>query len=404
MKGKAGLHRFQSSAVKRKARRFRAWLVVRKMLFSGLLAAPYLYLCPLEAFRCWADCCPAGCRSALAGPDGPHVAEVARQGESHVVAEAQDARPAAVAGARDGSHAAEAARLGGLPGTDCCAAGFQAEAQPPADSVVEAVAAVRLADGPAARAWSAEFQAGDYFPAVPAEPPADGCSPAACPDTVGAAAPESGRDDWQMVDAEPGPGDRYPTANCESPEEQADYQERLAGAHYRWAAPEHCCLEHHCSAHQVEARSDCFQERQDEELRHDCLGRWADRVDCLVSSAALVDCRVRSVVLDEEPPHDCPAHSAAPVDCRVRSVVLGVLRRDYLAHSVDPGDSPRHLADLDDFQGRSAAPDECRGQSDWGHHGLRAATVGPEPAGRRGPFSRVVERDDLHRARHRRDG
>ena len=231
----------------------------------------------------------------LEGPDGPHVAAVARQGESHVVAEAPDAHPAVVAGEPDGCRAAEADRLGGLPGADCCAAGSQAAAQPRVGSAVEAVAAACLADGLAARVWSVESQAGDYFPAVPAEALVDDCSPAACPDTAGAAARGPGPDDSQMADAEPGQDDRCPKANCESPEEQADCQERQAEEHYRLDGPERCYLEHHYSGRQDEVHSGYYPERRDGD--RDCCS--ADPGDCRGhysagrDEALRHDCRVR---------------------------------------------------------------------------------------------------------------
>jgi hypothetical protein len=109
------------------------------------------------------------------------------------------------------------------------------------------VAAASPAVAQVVRVSSAEFRADEKAARVwPADSPADGYSPAACLGTAEAAVPEPDRDDSQMADGEPAAeGDRYPTANCEFPEEQADYQERRGEAHFRWAGNrEHCYLEH----------------------------------------------------------------------------------------------------------------------------------------------------------------
>ena len=120
--------------------------------------------------------------------------------------------------------------LGALPEADCCAAGFQAVAQPLAGSVAQAVADACLADARAARVLSVEFPAHDYSRARPAALEAD-CSRDACPDIAEAAALGPGLADLQMVDVEPAPDDRCHQERCESPEEPADCQERRVEEH-----------------------------------------------------------------------------------------------------------------------------------------------------------------------------
>jgi hypothetical protein len=169
-------------------------------------------LSPWAAFRFL-----EGCRSAEAGQDGSHAAAAARPDESHVAAAAPRDAPA------------EAEHYAAFPGAT---AAQVAAASPAVAQVVRVSSAEFRADEKAVRVW-------------PADSPADGYSRAEYPGIGGAAVPEPGRDDSQTADAEPAAeGDRYPMANCEFPEEQADYQEHPAGEHFRWAGhQEHCYLE-----------------------------------------------------------------------------------------------------------------------------------------------------------------
>jgi hypothetical protein len=371
-------------------------------------------------------------------PDGFHV-PVEVSGETHAAEEAPRAGPAEAAYC--------VACPGAIVGADCCAAGFQA-AQLGADSASELPGAC-LADEQAAPAWSAEFPADEKVAAVSSggfpddgysraalgAVLADGCSPAVCLGTAEAAAQGPGLGDWQMVDVEPAaPDDRCPQEHCEFPAERAGYQECRAEEHCHSDDHRGCCcqglpdekrsgccqagrgdcparcwavrgeaLRRDCLAHSVDP--DDSPERSavpDEALRRDFQGRsavlddsrerWVGRDealhrDCLDHSAVLGDSRERSAVRDEALHHDCQERSVDPDDSRERWADPGeALRHDCQARSADPDDSPRHLADLADFQERSAAPGARQGLADSGHRGLHAARVEPEPAERREPF------------------
>lgn len=165
-------------------------------------------------------------------------------------AEAPDVFPAVAAVAQAGSRVAEAAVQGALPEADCCAAADFQAAQLEVDCPV-ATGAEYPADGLAARALSAEFQADDYFPgavvvdcfqAVPVVVLVDDCSRDGCPGIAGVAAPASGQNDYQTADAAPAPDDRCPQERCGFLEEPDGYPERRAEEHYRWGdRQEHCC-------------------------------------------------------------------------------------------------------------------------------------------------------------------
>jgi hypothetical protein len=390
---------------------------------------------PLEASRSW-----DGCRSSRAELDGSHAVAAEARAVTHVVAEAQQDESLAVAEAPPGDfHVAEAARQGAPAEAAYCVAcpdAIEAEvaAESQADGLVAQVSSAEfLAHEKAAAASSAELLGDDYSRVVPEAAPEDDCSQAVYQDIAGAAVQVA---DWQTADAEPTvPDDHCLAEYYDSLAEPADYQEHRAGEHY-WAD------------HQDEARSDCYQEHRDEELRrdfpdhlaepddslehsvgldaelhHDCLDRSAgpDEVrhhDFQVRSADQDELRghdfqVRSAGPDAElhrdflehsvGPDDSLEHSAGPDvvrghDFRVRSAVLDAeLHPDFLEHSVDPDDSLEHSAGPDDWLVCSAVPDAHQGQLGSDHRGLRVATAEPEPAARRGPFSPEAVPDDLLR-------
>jgi hypothetical protein len=324
------------------------------------VAAAYL----LEASR------PSeACRSDRAELDGPRVVAEVRA-VTHVLVEAPGEPHAAEEAPRAGPAEAgcSVACPGAIAEADCCAAGFQA-AQLEADSAAELPGA-RLADEQAAPAWSAESPADEKVAAVSSGGfPEDGysqavlvavlaadCSPAVCLGTAEAADPVA---DWQTADAEPTvPDDHCRQERCEFPEEQDGCQERQA---------EECC-------HSVDHRGCCCRGLPDEE-RSGCCS--ADRVDCPEHYSAGRD--------------DCRGHCLVDLD--------EARRRDYLAHSAEPGDSLVHSADLDeelhhDFLDRSVGPDDSQdrsaGRDDCRGHCL----VDLDEARRRDYLARSAERGD----------
>jgi hypothetical protein len=111
---------------------------------------------------------------------------------------------------------------------------------------------------------------------------------------------------------------------------------------------------------------------------------------------------------------DCQDHSVGPGDSREHLADLDeVLRRDCQDRWVGPDDSREHLAHPGDFQGRladpddwlvdSAVPDARRDQLDSDHRELRVVKVEPERAVRREPFSPEAVLDELLRQDRRLD-
>ena len=94
-----------------------------------------------------------------------------------------------------------------------------------------------------------------------------------------------------------------------------------------------------------------------------------------------------SVVLGEALRRDSQDYSVGLGDSREHSVAPDeALHHDFQVHSAVPDDSPRRLADLDDWLARSAVLDARRGLEDSDLRELRAVTVGPELAERRELF------------------
>jgi hypothetical protein len=356
---------------------------------------------PLEASRSW-----DGCRSSRAELDGSHAVAAEARAVTHVVAEAQQGESLAVAEAPPGDfHVAEAARQGApaeaaycVACPDAIAAEVAAESQ--ADGLVAQVSSAEFPAGEkAAAASSAELLGDDYSRVVPEAAPEDDCSRAVYQDIAGAAAQVA---DWQTADAEPTvPDDHCLAEYYDSLAEPADYQEHRAGEHY-WAD------------HQDEARSDCYQEHRDEELRRDFPDHLAEPDDSLEHSVGLDaelhhDCLDRSAGPDEVRHHDFQVRSADQDELRghdfqVRSAGPDAeLHRDFLEHSVDPDDSLEHSAgpdaelrghdfrvcspvldaelppdflehsvDPDDSLEHSAGPDELRG------HDFQVHSAGPD--------------------------
>jgi hypothetical protein len=356
---------------------------------------------PLEASRSW-----DGCRSSRAELDGSHAVAAEARAVTHVVAEAQQDESLAVAEAPPGDfHVAEAARQGAPAEAAYCVAcpdAIEAEvaAESQADGLVAQVSSAEfLAHEKAAAASSAELLGDDYSRVVPEAAPEDDCSQAVYQDIAGAAVQVA---DWQTADAEPTvPDDHCLAEYYDSLAEPADYQEHRAGEHY-WAD------------HQDEARSDCYQEHRDEELRRDFPDHLAEPDDSLEHSVGLDaelhhDCLDRSAGPDEVRHHDFQVRSADQDELRghdfqVRSAGPDAeLHRDFLEHSVDPDDSLEHSAgpdaelrghdfrvcspvldaelppdflehsvDPDDSLEHSAGPDELRG------HDFQVHSAGPD--------------------------
>jgi hypothetical protein len=325
---------------------------------------------------------------------------------THVVAEAQQDESLGVAEAPPGDfHVAEAARQGAPAEAAYCVAcpdAIEAEvaAESQADGLVAQVSSAEfLAHEKAAAASSAELLGDDYSRVVPEAAPEDDCSQAVYQDIAGAAVQVA---DWQTADAEPTvPDDHCLAEYYDSLAEPADYQEHRAGEHY-WAD------------HQDEARSDCYQEHRDEELRRDFPDHLAEPDDSLEHSVGLDaelhhDCLDRSAGPDEVRHHDFQVRSADQDELRghdfqVRSAGPDAeLHRDFLEHSVDPDDSLEHSAgpdaelrghdfrvcspvldaelppdflehsvDPDDSLEHSAGPDELRG------HDFQVHSAGPD--------------------------
>jgi hypothetical protein len=372
---------------------------------------------PLEASRSW-----DGCRSSRAELDGSHAVAAEARAVTHVVAEAQQDESLGVAEAPPGDfHVAEAARQGAPAEAAYCVAcpdAIEAEvaAESQADGLVAQVSSAEfLAHEKAAAASSAELLGDDYSRVVPEAAPEDDCSQAVYQDIAGAAVQVA---DWQTADAEPTvPDDHCLAEYYDSLAEPADYQEHRAGEHY-WAD------------HQDEARSDCYQEHRDEELRRDFPDHLAEPDDSLEHSVGLDaelhhDCLDRSAGPDEVRHHDFQVRSADQDELRghdfqVRSAGPDAeLHRDFLEHSVDPDDSLEHSAGPDaelrghDFRVHSAGPDDwlvCsavpdahQGQLGSDHRGLRVVKVEPERAVRREPFSLEAVLDELLRQDRRLD-
>lgn len=218
------------------------------------MAVAYLCLSPSEAFRFSADC-----RSVETEQDG-----------SRAVAEAPALTHARVE-VRDGLHAAAEAALGALPEADCCAVGFQAAAQPQADSVAVA-AAGSPEDEPAAQVSSPESPPGERAVAVSSEElpedgysraalavvPVDDCSRDAYPGIAGVAARGSNQDDCP-AEGPPGSGDHCHSEHCGFaehcgfPEEPGDYQEHPVAERCHSVVQKGC----HCQDLPDEERSGC---------------------------------------------------------------------------------------------------------------------------------------------------